>query len=147
MFVWVNRPLDAGVTSRYSHCCCFLCGNLQHHGSWDTMGACVARIQDGFFHSLESFLQTGFKTWEEKFEYLARAWLCSTGRHWVDNIITPILLAHQLLLGWVKPCPLQRERERGGIGLYSSSATSVYYHTLFYRWTPQVCKVPLVALH
>ena len=34
-------------------------------GSWKTMGACVARIQDGSSILLQSFLQTGFKTWEE----------------------------------------------------------------------------------
>ena len=36
-------------------------------------------------------------------------------------------------------------RERGGIGFYISYATSIYYRTLFYRWTPQLCKMPLVA--
>ena len=66
---------------------------------------------------LQCFLQTGFKTWEEICEYLVRARLYPTGRHWVDNLIIPTLLAHQLL------------RSERGVGLYSSSASSVYYHT------------------
>ena len=36
-----------------------------------------------------SFLQTGFRTWEEICEYLEKARLYPTGRHWVDNLITP----------------------------------------------------------
>ena len=64
---------------------------------------------------LQSFLQTGFKTWEEICEYLERSRLYPNGRHRLDNIITPTLLAHQLL---------RSERERG-IG----STPSVYYHT------------------
>ena len=50
---------------------------------------------------LPSFLPTGLKTWEEICEYLERARLYPTCRHWVDNLITPTLFAHQLLLGWV----------------------------------------------
>jgi len=46
---------------------------------------------------LQSFLKTGFKTWEEICEYLERAQLHPTGRHWVDNLMTPTLLAHQLI--------------------------------------------------
>ena len=45
----------------------------------------------------QSFLQIGFETWEEICEYLERAQLRPTGRHWVDNLITPTLLAHQLI--------------------------------------------------
>ena len=46
---------------------------------------------------LQSFLQTGFKTWDEICEYLEKARLHPTGRHWVANLITPTLLIHQLL--------------------------------------------------
>ena len=46
---------------------------------------------------LQSFLQTGFKTWDEICEYHEKARLHPTGRHWVDNLITPTLLIHQLL--------------------------------------------------
>ena len=38
---------------------------------------------------LHSFLQTGFRTWEEICEYMEKARLYPTGRHWVDNLITP----------------------------------------------------------
>lgn len=56
---------------------------------------------------LQSFLQTGFKTWEEICKYLEKARLHPIGRHWVDNLITPTLLAHQLLRseregGWLQ---------------------------------------------
>ena len=46
---------------------------------------------------LQSFLKIGFKTWEEICEYPERARLYPTGRHWVGNLITPTLLAHQLI--------------------------------------------------
>ena len=45
----------------------------------------------------QSFLQTGFKTWDEICEYLEKARLHPTGHHWVDNLITPTILIHQLL--------------------------------------------------
>ena len=79
---------------------------------------------------LQSFLQTGFKTWEEICEYLERSRLYPNGRHRLDNIITPTLLAHQLL---------RSERERG-LALHQASIT-----ILFLRWTPHLYKVPLVA--
>ena len=37
---------------------------------------------------VHSSLQIGLKTWEEICEYLERARLYPTGRHWVDNLIT-----------------------------------------------------------
>ena len=84
----------------------------------------------------QSFLQTDFKTWEEICEYLERARLYPTGRHCVDNLITPTLLAHQLL-----------RSERDGGGLASTSALHQASIALqCYRWTPQQWKVPLVAL-
>ena len=46
---------------------------------------------------LQSFLQTGFKTCDEICEYIDKARLHPTCRHWVDNLITPTLLIHQLL--------------------------------------------------
>ena len=47
---------------------------------------------------LQSFLQTGIKTWDEICEYLEKARLHPTVRHWVDNLINgPTLLIHQLL--------------------------------------------------
>ena len=46
---------------------------------------------------LQSFLQTGFKTCDEICEYLEKARLHPTGSHWVDNLITPTVLIHQLL--------------------------------------------------
>ena len=39
---------------------------------------------------LQSFLQAGFKTWDEICEYLEKARLHPTGRHWVDNLITQL---------------------------------------------------------
>ena len=48
--VWVHRPLDAGVRFPDSHWYCH-CRSQQHYGALETMGACIARIQDGFFHS------------------------------------------------------------------------------------------------
>ena len=70
------------------------------YGSWETMGACVARIQDGFFHS-PTILPAD---WLQDVggdiilcEYLERARLYPTGRHWVDNLITTTLLAHHFL--------------------------------------------------
>ena len=47
-------------------------------------------------------------------DYLERARLYPTGRHCVDTLITPTLLTHQLL-----------RSERGGIGFFSSSASSI----------------------
>ena len=46
---------------------------------------------------LQPFLQTGLKNWDEIFEYFEKSSLQPTGRHWVDNLITPTLLIHQLL--------------------------------------------------
>ena len=46
---------------------------------------------------LQSFLQTGFKTWDEICNHLEKARLHPTGRHWVDNLIMPTLITHQLL--------------------------------------------------
>ena len=46
---------------------------------------------------LQSLLQTGFKTWDEICEYLEKTRLHPTGHHWVDNLVTPTLLIHQLL--------------------------------------------------
>ena len=67
--------------------------------SWGmaTMGACVARIQDSFFHSptilpADWLQDVGGNMWI----YLERARLNPTGRHWVDSLITPILISHQL---------------------------------------------------
>ena len=68
----------------------------------------------------QSFPQIGFEAWEEICEYLERAQLHPTGRQWVYNLITPTLLAHQLI---------RSEREREIIGFYCSSATSGYYLT------------------
>ena len=45
---------------------------------------------------MQSFLETGFKTWEEICQYLEKALLHPTGHHWVYNLITPTLLVHQL---------------------------------------------------
>ena len=77
----------------------------------------------------QSFLQTGFKTWEEICEYLERAQLRPTGRHWVDILTTPTLLGHQLI---------RSERERGGL-----ASTAVLHQAAitlpFHRWTPQLC--------
>ena len=42
---------------------------------------------------LHSFLQTVFRTWEEIREYLEKARLHPTGRHWVDNLIIPPCLS------------------------------------------------------
>ena len=81
---------------------------------------------------LQSFLQTGFKTWDEICEYLEKARLHPTGRHWVDNLITPTLLIHQLL---------RSERLALSTALHSTSPP-----VLFHRWPPQLCKIPLMAL-
>ena len=81
----------------------------------------------------QSFLQTGIETWEEICEYLERAQLHPTGRHWVDNLITPTLVAHQLI---------RSERE----GDWLRQEFCIKRLLPFHRWTPQLCKVPLVAL-
>ena len=46
---------------------------------------------------LQSFLEIDFKSWKQICEYLEKARLHPTGRHWVDNLITPTLLVYQLL--------------------------------------------------
>ena len=46
---------------------------------------------------LQSLLQTGFKTWDDICEYLEKTLLHPTCHHWVDNLVTPTLLIHQLL--------------------------------------------------
>ena len=48
-----------------------------------------------------------------------------TGRHWVDNLITPTLLAHQFL---------RSEREGYSIVI------------LLHSWSPPLCQISLVAL-
>ena len=63
---------------------------------------------------LQSFLQTGFKTWEDICEYLETARL---GRqpHNPNLARTPRLgyeVVYPVATSWIKPCPLQRERER-----------------------------------
>ena len=84
---------------------------------------------------LQSFLQAGFKTWDEICEYLEKARLHHTGRHWVDNLITRLSL--------FTSCCAPKERE---IGSFNSSAFDVSSRTLFRRWPPQLCKIPLMAL-
>ena len=60
------------------------------------MTACVARIQDGFFHSPTILPADWLQDVGGDFEYMERARLYPTGRHWV-YLITPTLLAHQLI--------------------------------------------------
>ena len=67
---------------------------------------------------LQSFLQAGFKTWDDICEYLAKARLHHTGRHWVDNLITRISL--------FTSCCAPKERE---IGSFNSSAFDVSSRT------------------
>ena len=83
---------------------------------------------------LQSFLQTGFKTWDEICEYLEKARLHPTGRHWVDNLITPTLLIDQLL-----------RSEREGDWLFQQLCIRRLLPYFFYRWPPQLCKIPLMA--
>ena len=110
--VQVPQPLDAGVRSRDSYWCCLW-------RSWDTSMRALRVFRMVSSILRQSFLQTGFETPEEICEYLERAQLHPTGRHWVDNLITPTLVAHQLI---------RSERERG-VGFYNSSASSGYYLT------------------
>ena len=63
---------------------------------------------------LQSLLQTGFKTWDEICEYLEKTRLHPTGHHWVDNLVTPTLLIHQLL-----------RSERDCIGSFNCFASDV----------------------
>ena len=102
-------------------------GAQQHHGARETMGPCNASMQDGSNASilLQSFLETDFKSWKQICEYLEKARLHPTGRHWVDNLITPTLLAHQLL---------RSEREGYSIVI------------LLHSWSPPLCQIYLVAL-
>ena len=91
----------------------------QHHGARETMGPCNASIQDGILDS------SRFKSWKQICEYLEKARLHPTGRHWVDNLITPTLLAHQFL---------RSEREGYSIVI------------LLHSWAPPLCYIYLVAL-
>ena len=102
-------------------------GAQQHHGARETMGPCNASIQDGSNASipLQSFWETDFKSWKQICEYLEKACLHPTGRHWIDNLITPTLLAHQLL---------RSEREGYSIVI------------LLHSWSPPLCQIYLVAL-
>ena len=88
--VQVPQPLDAGVRSRDSHWCCLW-------RSWDTSMRALRVFRMVSSILRQSFLQTGFETPEEICEYLERSQLHPTGRHWVDNLITPTLVAHQLI--------------------------------------------------
>ena len=67
---------------------------------------------------LQSFLQTGFKTWDEICEYLEKARLHPTSRHWVDNLITRLCS--------FTSCCTPKERE---IGSFNSSAFDVSSRT------------------
>ena len=102
-------------------------GAQQHHGARETMRPCNASMQDGSNASilLQSFLETDFKSWKQICEYLEKARLHPTGRHWVDNLITPTQLAHQLL---------RSERE------------GYYIVILLHSWSPPLCQIYLVAL-
>ena len=64
---------------------------------------------------LQSFIETEFKTWEYIYEYLEKARLHPTGHHWADNLMTPTLLAHQLI-----------RAESEAIGSYSSCASNLH---------------------
>ena len=60
------------------------------------MGACVARIQDGVFYSpailpTDWFQDVGGDVWIPREA-------SSNCRHWVDNLITPTLLAQHFSL-------------------------------------------------
>lgn len=46
---------------------------------------------------LMKFFVTGTKTFQELSDYLETCRQHPTGRHWVDNLIKPILLVHQLV--------------------------------------------------
>lgn len=46
---------------------------------------------------LSFFLATGLKTFQDLSDYLERCRQHPTDRHWVDNLIKPTLLVHQLL--------------------------------------------------
>ena len=46
---------------------------------------------------LNHFLNTGPKTFDELSDYIERCRQHPTGRHWIDNLIKPTLLVHQLV--------------------------------------------------
>ena len=92
----MHWSVDVGLRSSGSHWLC-IWRSWQHHGSGEPWVRAMRSFRMVSSVLLQSFLQTGFKTWDGICEYLEKARLHPTGRHWVDNLITPTLLIHQLL--------------------------------------------------
>ena len=86
-YLWVHWLVDDGLRSGGSHWLC-MWRSWQHHGSGEPWVRAMGSFSMVSSVLLQSFLQTGFKTCDEICEYLEKARLHPTGRHWVDNLIT-----------------------------------------------------------
>ena len=112
----------------------FLRGNQQRHGSWENMGACVARIQNGFFH---------FPT------ILPADWLQDVdGEMWISGESTALSnwspLRRQPHNPSLARTPVASLLERGLASTAALHQVSITIH--FHRWTLQLGNIPLVAL-
>ena len=109
-----NLILRTGVMHIVQNVCGCIGHMMQGSGLETLIGSAFGRVSNIMGHGtpcvralrafrvffsilLQPFLKTGLTTWEELCEYLERARLYPTGHHWVDNLITPTLLAHQLI--------------------------------------------------
>ena len=81
--------------------------SITGHGKPWLRALCAFRVASSILR--QSFLQTGFKTWEV-ICHLERARLYPTGRHWEDNLTTPTVLVHQLI----------RSKREGGLASTST---------------------------
>jgi hypothetical protein len=109
-----NLILRPGVMHIVQNVCGCICHLMKGSGLETLIGAAFGGVSSIMGHGkpwvrairafrmvssilLQSFLQTGFKTWEEVCEYLEKARQYPTGPSWVDNLVIPTLFAHQLL--------------------------------------------------
>ena len=89
--LWLNPSLDEGSGLETLIGAAFGGGsNIMGQGKPRVRAMRASRM-------VSSILLQSFKSWKLICEYLEKARLHPTGRHWVDNLITPTLLAHQLL--------------------------------------------------